>query len=85
MAWKPGNDYKTLSWELRKGEFLNPGEERELTFLISDIYCPETTGIKDPGFPVNAMLIVEGLKPEIPYQLNFSRTMYFIRMMLNLK
>jgi hypothetical protein len=73
MAWKPGNDYKTLSWELGKGQFLNPGEERELTFLISDIYCPERTGIKEPGFPVNAILIVEGLKPEIPYQLNFSR------------
>jgi hypothetical protein len=77
MAWKSGNEYKTLRWVVGKGQILKPGEERELTFLLSDVYCSELTEIKEPRFPVSAFLIVEGLKPVVAYQLNFSRFTVF--------
>ncbi len=73
MPWRPGPKLGGLQWVLGQGQTLNPGEERELIFLIADAYCADKTEVKEPRYPVSISMIVEGLKPEIAYSLNLSQ------------
>uniref|UniRef100_UPI003217A31D hypothetical protein n=1 Tax=uncultured Draconibacterium sp. TaxID=1573823 RepID=UPI003217A31D len=73
VHWQIEKGMKRLPWMIGQKQILKPGEERELTFSFSNILCLDKENVKDITYPISVSMVVEGLKPEIDYQLDLSQ------------